>query len=125
LDWLSVSYNVSSPISVGRTVYMHGTRNISDALNYWPALLADRQVPAQKELEKFVMRNRAQRVVGHSLGASWVLPIAKRHNLAYTGYGRPGLSHQRGDVANLGDPVAFFQFHPTRLAFGHSLSSYG
>lgn len=115
---------MAAPIVVGKTLYIHGTRSVSQALSDWPALLAGYQVPEQDAAEKLAVRERVDRVVGHSLGASWALPIARKFGLRYVGLGRPGLSHVEGDVANLGDPVSFLQFHPTRLQLGHSLGSY-
>lgn len=109
---------------VGRTTYVHGTRSVSQALTDWPALVLGRKVPEQLSFESLAARSN--RVVGHSLGAAWAKSYASAHpGVSYTGFGRPGFGHVQGDHANLGDPIAFFQFHPTSWKLGHGLSSYG
>lgn len=105
-------------------MYLHGTRNAAQALSDWPSLLTGRPVPEFSSAKLTALRSGVRTFVGHSLGASWALDLARSLGGDYRGYGRPGLSHVRGDESNFGDPVSFLQFHPTRLALGHSLSSY-
>lgn len=119
-----MSYSVGSPIVVGDRMYLHGTRSVQQASTDWPALVLGHKVPEQRLAERLAANSNSRVFVGHSLGASWALKLASRFNGVYRGYGRPGLGHTVGDEANFGDPVSFLQFHPTRLALGHSLSSY-
>nr|WRQ64988.1 hypothetical protein [Sobelivirales sp.] len=121
-----MSYRVGSPIAVGRTVYMHGTRSVAQAVTDWPRLLVGAHPLEQQRFEALSERVGARRVVGHSLGAAWAHDYVMHHPMVrYRGYGRPafGLLHT-GDVANLGDPVTWFGVGPHRWALGHSLAAY-
>lgn len=109
---------------MGNTEYVHGTDSVGFALSEWPTLVTGISgSQLWKEANTLADRHQPARFVGHSFGASVALDLAKRRNASYTGYGRPGLIAQSGDVVNVADPVALF-LPATKYGMGHSLASY-
>jgi hypothetical protein len=107
-------------------MYIPGTQSLEDVLHWWEPMTHTYVSRKYRHAEQLLESNPSvERVVGHSLGASYAHHLADKFHKAYAGFGRPAFGFlDPGDQVNLGDPVGLVDFGPKRLTFGHSLGSY-
>lgn len=85
-----------------------------------------RSTPRGKAAEQYAQLYKPTRVVGHSLGGSVALDVAKDHGISSTTYGAPVVSASSGDrYRDYLDPFSMLDFGATnRLSTPHSYSGY-
>lgn len=110
----------------GDTLYVPGTQSLDDVLHWWEPVAHTYVSSKYRQAEEMLRSHPSvERVVGHSLGASYAHELAGKYHKQYAGFGRPVFGFtDPGDRLNIGDPVGLFGIGPKRLALGHSLSSY-
>lgn len=109
----------------GDTLYIPGTSSFDDVAHWWEPVTNTYMSAKYRQSRDMARDPRVERIVGHSLGASYAHSLAKRYHKQYEGFGRPVFGFMdAGDRLNLGDPVGLFGFGKKQLSLGHGLSSY-
>jgi len=108
---LDIAYGMPSGVFIqGDTMYIAGTKSLRDIVDdtlipFSETQRTQRFADAEKRLKP-----RIKRIVGHSLGGSVALELAKRHNLESETYGAPVFFGSESSTRHRHnwDPISFF-----------------